>query len=185
MTATRELLAARHDAWGFLAEPYHLSDWWPGIVSVQPDRRGFADGARWQVTVIADPLRIGPLSFPRAGRPRGPSASQTLVITAIEPEHRWSTAHDVMLQLQWIAEGGSMAGVPAPVVARRKNREKLAWALLAAAVAAAAALGYGFVRRAPQPAPLVRFDLAPPPEIATMDVPRTRRVTVPSPGRAG
>jgi len=90
MTATRELLAARPDAWGFLAEPYHLSDWWPGIVSVQPDRRGFADGARWQVTVIADPLRIGPLSFPRAGRPRGPSASQTLVITAIEPEHRWS-----------------------------------------------------------------------------------------------
>ena len=49
---------------------------------------------------------------------------------AKEPEHRWSTAHDVMLQLQWIAEGGSMAGVPAPVVARRKNREKLAWALL-------------------------------------------------------
>jgi hypothetical protein len=90
MTATRELLASRHDAWGFLAEPYHLSDWWPGIVSVQPDRRGFQDGARWRVTVIADPLRIGPLRFPRAGRPRGPSASQTLVITAIEPEHRWS-----------------------------------------------------------------------------------------------
>ena len=47
---------------------------------------------------------------------------------AKEPEQRWSTAHDVMLQLQWIAEGGSMAGVPAPVVARRKNREKLSWA---------------------------------------------------------
>ena len=46
---------------------------------------------------------------------------------AKEPEQRWSTAHDVMLQLQWIAEGGSMAGVPAPVVARRKNREKLSW----------------------------------------------------------
>ncbi len=41
-----------------------------------------------------------------------------------------------MLQLQWIAEGGSMAGVPAPVVARRKNREKLAWGLLAAALLA-------------------------------------------------
>ena len=26
---------------------------------------------------------------------------------AKDPEHRWSTAHDVMLQLQWIAEGGS------------------------------------------------------------------------------
>jgi Tol biopolymer transport system component len=91
---------------------------------------------------------------------------------AKEPEHRWSTAHDVMLQLQWIAEGGSMAGVPAPVVARRKNREKLAWGLLAAALLGLAALAWGFVRRAPQPAPLVRFDIVPPAEIATMDVPR-------------
>ena len=91
---------------------------------------------------------------------------------AKEPEHRWSTAHDVMLQLQWIAEGGSLAGVPAPVVARRKNREKLAWGLLAAALLAAAALAVGFVRRAPKPAPLVRFDVVPPPEVATMDVPR-------------
>ena len=91
---------------------------------------------------------------------------------AKEPEHRWSTAHDVMLQLQWIAEGGSMAGVPAPLVARRKNREKLAWALFAAALLAAAALAVGFARRKPQPAPLVRFDIIPPPEIATMDVPR-------------
>jgi Tol biopolymer transport system component/tRNA A-37 threonylcarbamoyl transferase component Bud32 len=91
---------------------------------------------------------------------------------AKEPEHRWSTAHDVMLQLQWIAEGGSLAGVAAPVVARRKNREKLAWGLLAAALVAAAALAVGFVRRAPKPAPLVRFDILPPPEVATMDVPR-------------
>ena len=91
---------------------------------------------------------------------------------AKEPEHRWSTAHDVMLQLQWIAEGGSMAGVPAPLVARRKNREKLAWGLLAAALLAAAALAVGFARRKPQLAPLVRFDIVPPPEIATMDVPR-------------
>ncbi len=91
---------------------------------------------------------------------------------AKEPENRWSTAHDVMLQLQWIAEGGSLAGVPAPVVARRKNREKLAWGLFAAAILAAAALAVGFVRRAPRPAPVVRFDIIPPPEVATMDVPR-------------
>ena len=91
---------------------------------------------------------------------------------AKEPENRWSTAHDVMLQLQWIAEGGSLAGVPAPVVARRKNREKLAWGLFAAALLAAAALAVGFVRRAPKAAPLVRFDVIPPPEVATMDVPR-------------
>ena len=47
--ASRELLASRADVWGFLAEPYHLSDWWPGITSVRPDRRGLAPGARWQV----------------------------------------------------------------------------------------------------------------------------------------
>ena len=88
--ARRELLASLSDAWGFLAEPYHLSDWWPGVVSVQPDRRGFETGARWQVTVISDPLRIGPLRFPRVGRPTGPSAARTLVITGIEPKRLWS-----------------------------------------------------------------------------------------------
>ena len=89
-TASRELLASLEDAWGFLAEPYHLSDWWPGIVSVHPDRRGFETGARWQITAIADPVRIGPLRFPRGGRPSGPSAQRTLVITAIEPMRLWS-----------------------------------------------------------------------------------------------
>jgi Tol biopolymer transport system component len=91
---------------------------------------------------------------------------------AKEPEHRWSTAHDVMLQLQWIAEGGSLAGVPAPVVARRKNREKLAWAVAAAALLGMAGLGYGFVRRAPKPPQIVRFEIPTPPEVTTIDAPR-------------
>jgi uncharacterized protein YndB with AHSA1/START domain len=47
--ATVELLAPRADVWTFLAEPYHLPDWWPGITGVEPDRRGFAPGARWKV----------------------------------------------------------------------------------------------------------------------------------------
>jgi Tol biopolymer transport system component len=89
-----------------------------------------------------------------------------------EPEHRWSTAHDVMLQLQWIAEGGSLAGVPAPVVARRKNREKLAWAVAAAALLGVAALAVGFVRRAPKPPRLVRFEVATPEDIVALDAPR-------------
>jgi len=48
-SATRELLASRADVWAFLAEPYHLPDWWPGITGVEPDQRGFAPGARWKV----------------------------------------------------------------------------------------------------------------------------------------
>ena len=43
------LLASREDVWSFLAEPYHLSDWWPSITGVEPDHRGFAPGARWKV----------------------------------------------------------------------------------------------------------------------------------------
>ena len=48
-SASLELLAPREDVWKFLAEPYHLSDWWPGITGVEPDIRGFAPGARWKV----------------------------------------------------------------------------------------------------------------------------------------
>jgi uncharacterized protein YndB with AHSA1/START domain len=47
--AERTLLAPIEDVWAFLAEPYHLADWFPGISGVQPDRRGLAPGARWQV----------------------------------------------------------------------------------------------------------------------------------------
>jgi uncharacterized protein YndB with AHSA1/START domain len=47
--ASLELLAPRTDVWAFLAEPYHLPDWWPGITGVEPDQRGFAPGARWKV----------------------------------------------------------------------------------------------------------------------------------------
>ena len=47
--ATRELLASRTDVWAFLAEPNRLSDWWPGLHGVKPDRRGLAPGARWRI----------------------------------------------------------------------------------------------------------------------------------------
>ena len=47
--ADRTLLAPIDDVWAFLAEPYNLADWWPGISGVEPDRRGLAPGARWRV----------------------------------------------------------------------------------------------------------------------------------------
>jgi uncharacterized protein YndB with AHSA1/START domain len=48
-SATRELLAGRDDVWAFLAEPRHLAEWWPGLGAIEPDRRGLAPGARWQL----------------------------------------------------------------------------------------------------------------------------------------
>ena len=69
--AERELFAPRNDVWGFLAEPHHLPDWWPGASAVQPDRRGSAAGARWQVVAGRDPTLF-----------RRPESSGTLVVTA-------------------------------------------------------------------------------------------------------
>ena len=91
---------------------------------------------------------------------------------AKDPEDRFQTAHDAKLQLEWIAEGGSQAGLPAPVVARRKNREKLAWAVAAVGILAAAVATLGYVRRAPTPPLTARFDIAPPEDLTSIDTPR-------------
>ncbi|MEP6471312.1 MAG: protein kinase [Acidobacteriota bacterium] len=71
-----------------------------------------------------------------------PSALDRVVQTCLEkePDDRWQTAHDVKLQLEWIAEGGSQASLPAAVVGKRKGRERLAWILAAAALAATIAI---------------------------------------------
>jgi len=50
-----------------------------------------------------------------------------------DPEKRWQTAHDVKLQLEWILEGRSQVGVPAPPVAPLWSRlRRVVW--IAAAV---------------------------------------------------
>jgi hypothetical protein len=76
--------------------------------------------------------------------PMSPPGLDRLVRACLakDPDERVQTAHDVKLQLQWIAEAGSLAGVPAPVAARRRIRERLAWALAAAALVATACLGW-------------------------------------------
>ena len=88
--------------------------------------------------------------------PMTPPALDRVVKTCLakDPDDRWQTAHDVMLQLKWIAEGGSQAGLPAPVVARRRGRERLAWIVAAALAVSAGVLGYLELRR-PRSAPAV------------------------------
>jgi len=106
-----------------------------------------------QASLIGAILRDDPPAISEIS-PMSPPALNRVVKTCLskDPEDRFQTAHDAKLQLQWVAEGGSQAGLPAPVVARRKNREKLAWAVAAAAIVAAGLATFGYLRRAPRAA---------------------------------
>ena len=77
-SAERELLAPPADVWGFLAEPHHLPDWWPGLAAVEPDRRGASAGARWRVRA-AEP-----------GWLKRTDRADTLVVHAAEPERQFA-----------------------------------------------------------------------------------------------
>ncbi len=75
--ASRVLLAPIEDVWSFLADPYRLADWWPGIAGVHPDRRGLAPGARWQVQGPDQPSLL-----------RRPQLTGTLVVLDVLPMSR-------------------------------------------------------------------------------------------------
>jgi eukaryotic-like serine/threonine-protein kinase len=63
-------------------------------------------------------------------QPMTPPALDRVVHTCLAkaPEDRFQSVHDLRLQLGWLAEAGSQAGVPATVAVRRKRREWLGWA---------------------------------------------------------
>ncbi len=97
-------------------------------------------------------------------QPMTPPALERVVkiCLAKDPDDRWQTAHDLKLQLAWLAEGGSQVGVPAPVVARRRHRERFAWALAAVALVAASLLAVGYYRSVPGEAQTIRSFILPP-----------------------
>ena len=102
-----ELLAPRADVWGFLAEPYHLSDWWPGITGVDPDLRGFAPGARWKVHSTRRNIFTG-----------SRTVETMVLIREIEPYERWSwhllqPATDVEIRLRAVAATRTLVSVSA------------------------------------------------------------------------
>src|SRR5258706_13590824 len=107
-------------------------------------------------------------------QPLAPPALDRVIRTCLakDPDERIQTAHDVMLQLQWIAEGGSQAGVPAPVAARRKGRERLAWIIAAGAGVAAVVLSLVLVRSAKPAVEVMRLQLALPRSLAQLGSPR-------------
>ena len=92
--------------------------------------------------------------------PMTPPALDRTVRKCLEkdPDNRWQTARDLLLELKWIASAGSQSGVPAPVVSHRKNRERIAWSIACVVTLAAIALAIGYVQRAPKLAQPIRLN---------------------------
>jgi uncharacterized protein YndB with AHSA1/START domain len=115
--AERILLAPLEEVWAFLAEPYHLSDWWPGVSGVEPDRRGLAPGARWKVVGPGTPSWL-----------KRPDAAGTLLVLDVVPMRRIAfqltgQRLDVELELEPAGENRTRArlSVDAPFLTVRRS----------------------------------------------------------------
>src|SRR5262245_51665427 len=116
-----------------------------------------------QASLIGSILRDEPPSVSSIA-PMTPPAFDRVVKTCLakDPDERWQTAHDVRLQLQWIAEGGSQAGLPAPLAELRRSRERLAWAANIVTAALAIAATWLFLQSRREPARIVQSSILPP-----------------------
>lgn len=121
-------------------------------------RRAFEGKSRASLIAAIIGSDIKPIS---EVRPMVPPALDRVVRVCLakDPEERWQTAHDVMLQLRWVAESGSKAGVAAPVARRRMARETLAWIVAGFAVLVALAWAVAFFRRAPADGRVMQFSV--------------------------
>src|SRR5205823_4472636 len=86
-----------------------------------------------------------------AAQPLAHPALDRIVRTCLakDPNQRVQSAHDLLLTLQWVAEGGSAIGTPAPVLARRKSRERAVWIGVALAIGVAGAAAAWVAKPAP------------------------------------
>jgi dipeptidyl aminopeptidase/acylaminoacyl peptidase len=114
-------------------------------------RRAFAAASKTSLIaaiVSAQPQPVSQL------QPLTPPALDHVIHKCLckDRDERWQSAHDVAEELQWISEAGSHAGVAAPLLARKKSRQHLAWtAAIVLAVAATLAAAKWLHIGAPEP----------------------------------
>lgn len=82
---------------------------------------------------------------------------------AKDTEERLQTARDLALELKWIAESGSQAGIATPATRLKSNRERQAWIFALVAALVAAILAFQVLNQ-PTPQAQVLRSTIPPPE---------------------
>jgi Tol biopolymer transport system component/tRNA A-37 threonylcarbamoyl transferase component Bud32 len=151
---------ARTDIFAFGAVLYEMAT----------GRKAFAGTSRTSLIAAIVSSQPEPISNVQA---MTPPAFDHVVRKCLEkdPDDRWQSARDVAAELRWIAEGGSRVGLPAVILERRRNRERLAWTGLALAAVAAGGFAWAWAKRAPVPPYPVRFEISVPAEVSTMGTP--------------
>jgi serine/threonine protein kinase len=141
---------ARSDIFSFGATLYEMAT----------GQKAFA--AKSQATLIVAILKEEPRPISEL-QPLVPPALERIVTTCLskDPDERWQSAGDLKRELVSISSTGSLAGIPAPVLALRKTRERTSKILLAvlgivAVAGVAAALFYA--RKAKEMNPPAGYD---------------------------
>ncbi len=134
---------ARSDVWALGCVLYEMTT----------GKRAFE--GKSQASLITSIMGSEPASISQVA-PMTPPALDRLVGGCLikDPADRVQSAHDVKLQIKWVAEGGSQVGVPKVVSARRRTRERVA--LFAVLVLAALLLAKVIMTRPAPPAQVTR-----------------------------
>jgi serine/threonine protein kinase len=96
------------------------------MVTGRPPFTGKSKASLIAAILSSEPPEIATL------QPMIPAALNRVVKACLakDPADRFQTAHDLKLQLQWVMDAGSQAGLPAPVLARRKRLMQVGWGWL-------------------------------------------------------
>ncbi|HEV2488651.1 MAG TPA: protein kinase [Candidatus Acidoferrales bacterium] len=118
-------------------------------------RRAFEGKSRTSVFAAILEREPPPIS---SLQPMSPPALDRVVklCLAKDADERLQSAHDVKLQLEWIRDAGSQAGLPAPVAARRRYRELILATSAVLAIAAAVFFGVSHFTHAPSESHAIR-----------------------------
>src|SRR5439155_7696379 len=128
------------------------------IYEMATGRRAFE--GKSQASLIAAILTSEPATI-QSLRPMSPPMLDRAVrrCLAKDPEARWQSVRDLLLELQWITESGSAAEVPTPGISRRRTREWIAWVATGIALTIAAVLAIAQFRRPTNESQTARFSV--------------------------